>query len=338
MSWSNIVGHDHLVALFRHVEEKNRLGHAYLFVGPEGVGKKLFARELAKALLCEAPPTGQTLTACDRCDACLLVKAGTHPDYFEVGRLEDKNELDKDQMQELCANFGLKPARGHGKVAVLDDADDLNDASANCFLKTLEEPPPRSIFILVGGSMDRQLPTILSRCQVVRFGPLKSPQVAEALRRAGVTDATQLVRLSGGSPGQALALAEPELWDFRTTLLQGLRSPKIDSVALAKKLTEFVEDAGKEGALQRQRATLVRKLLVETLADALAVSLGGEPRRTDPHDRQIVQDLASRANPQRLLAVLDRCLDMETHLDRYIQVSLVLEGWMDALGQRLGAN
>src|SRR5262245_29605984 len=186
MSWQPILGHDSVLASFRRVVANKRLAHAYLFCGPEGVGKRLFAAELAKALLCEEPPAGQPLTTCDRCASCRLVEAGNHPDFFAVRRPEDKNELPIDVMRELCANFGLKAARGRGKVAVLDDADDMNEEAANCFLKTLEEPPPRSVFVLIGTDPQRQLPTIRSRCQIVRFAPLPEKTVLELLSKNGV--------------------------------------------------------------------------------------------------------------------------------------------------------
>src|SRR5262249_42813443 len=157
------------------------LAHAYLFAGPAGVGKRLFAGELAKALLCEHPRDGR-LEACDRCPSCVLMGAGTHPDFFTAVRPPEKANLPIEVMHELCRRFSLKSARGRGKIAILEDADDLDDpitgnVAANCFLKTLEEPPPRSVFILVGSSVDRQLPTIVSRCQVVRFRPLAAEQV-----------------------------------------------------------------------------------------------------------------------------------------------------------------
>src|SRR5439155_25481969 len=181
--------------------------HAYLFSGPAGIGKRLFAHELGKALLCEAG-TGE-LRACDHCHSCVMVEAGTHPDFFAFSRPEGSNELPIELMRELCRGFTLKSALGRGKVAVLDDADDLNEASANCFLKTLEEPPPRSVFILVGTGSERQLPTIVSRCQVVRFAPLPEPTVIEILQGQELPDTAlipRLARLAGGSPGQALAL------------------------------------------------------------------------------------------------------------------------------------
>src|SRR5215212_431631 len=169
MSWERIKGHDAILAGFRRVVQRGRLAHAYLFVGPDGVGKKLFAVELAKAFLCERP-RGE-LDACGECSSCSLVDADTHPDLTIARRPEDKHEFPVELMRSLLANFALKPARGKGRVVIVDGADDFNDESSNAFLKTLEEPPPGSLLILVGFSPDRQLATIVSRCQVVRFGP-----------------------------------------------------------------------------------------------------------------------------------------------------------------------
>lgn len=338
MSWQRIKGHEAVVAQFARAVQRGRLAHAYLFAGPAGVGKRLFAEELAKALLCEAPPADQ-FAACNHCSACVLVAAGTHPDCFVVGRPEESLELPIETIRELCRGFALKSARGRGKVVILDDADDLNEAAANCFLKTLEEPPPRSVLILVGSSAERQLPTIVSRCQVVRFAPLPGPVVAELLRASGVTDAKaieRLVRLSGGSLGQALALAEPALWEFRGVLLKALTQAKFDSVALAKQWLEFVEEAGKESAQQRRRAALTLRLLVDFLDDALRVANGGPSLTSDAGDLRSLDELAKRLGPDQLLDVLDRCLEADMQIDRRVQLALVVEALADALGRRSG--
>jgi DNA polymerase-3 subunit delta' len=339
VSWQRIQGHDVHVRAFTHAVERGRLAHAYLFTGSPGVGKRLFARELARALLCENAPG--PLRACETCTSCTLFAAGNHPDFFAVGRPEESNELPIDLMRELCRGFSLKPARGRGKVAVLDDADDLNEEAANCFLKTLEEPPPRSVFILIGSSSERQLPTIVSRCQVVRFAPLPEALVADILKQQGVANPhllSRLVRLARGSPGQAMALAEPELWDFRKVLVEGLLQPRPDTADLAKRWLEFVEEAGKESAAQRRRTVLVLRLLIEFFADALAVSLGGTPRLGETEELGLLQKLAKRVDPERLLQVLERCLEADVQTGRYIQLVLVLEALVDTLGAQLAAN
>src|SRR5262249_13883459 len=217
--------------------------------------------------------------------SCIQVEAGTHPDFFTAGRPADKPNMPIDVVRELCQSLALKPVRGRRKVAILDDADDLYDpitlhAAANAFLKTLEEPPPGSLLILIGTSPDLQLPTIVSRCQVVRFAPLPDALVAELLSAEGIEDTImveRLGRLSGGSPGQARELADPALWEFRRTLLHALSQPQPDTVTLARDWIRFLEEAGKEPAIQRRRAALALRLLVYFLEDAIRMSLGGTP-------------------------------------------------------------
>jgi DNA polymerase-3 subunit delta' len=337
VSWKRVRGHEAQVRAFEHAIGRNRLAHAYLFTGPAGIGKRLFAQELAKSLFCEAASPGR-LEACDRCPSCAQVEAGTHPDCFAASRPEEGLELPIEVVRELCRSFALKSMRGRGKVAILDDADDLNEAAANCFLKTLEEPPPRSVLILIGSSRERQLPTIVSRCQVVRFAPLPEALVADILRGQELPDAQmieRLARLSGGSPGQALALADPALWQFRRKLLDGLTRPQPDSVALGKALTQFVEEAGKDAAAQRRRASLVLRLLIEFLNDVLHVRVGGTPRLGEGEDQRSLQALADRLEPERLLEALERCLEGDAHVDRRVQLVLALEALLEALGQQL---
>jgi DNA polymerase-3 subunit delta' len=328
------------VAAFRRAVERGRLAHAYLFTGPRGVGKRTFALELARALLCEARPDNNSLDACDRCAACVQVEAGTHPDLFTAARPPDTPEFPVDLMRELCKSFALKSARGRGKVVLLDDADDLNAEAANCFLKTLEEPPPRSVLILIGSSPDRQLPTIVSRCQVVRFAPLPPEVVDELLRAAGVEDVvlrSHLVRVGGGSPGRALEMADPQMWEFRRTLLQALTDPKGPKPSLARSWMDFVEGAGKELTPQRRRARQVLRLLIDFLDDALTVRLGGPPRQSGPEDRPLLEAFAARTDAELLLALLERALESDRQIERNVQLILVLEALVDALAQRLGS-
>jgi DNA polymerase III subunit delta' len=337
VSWQRVRGHEAQIRAFERVVERGRLAHAYLFTGPSGIGKRLFAGELAKALLCEAR-TPERLEACDHCASCLQIAAGTHPDFFATGRPEESLELPIALMREFCQQLAFKPARGRGKVAILDDADDLNEESANCFLKTLEEPPPRSVLLLIGTDAQRQLPTIVSRCQVVYFQPLAEEAVCEILRSRGVEDESlirRLARLSHGSPGQALALADPALWEFRRGLLQVLVQPGCDSVALAQTWMRFVEDAGKEAAAQRRRATQVLRLLIQFLTAALIVSMGGTPSLADSEDLRLLEQLIQHADAEQILGMLDRCLESDMQIDRRVQLVLVLEALLDGLGRRL---
>jgi DNA polymerase-3 subunit delta' len=341
MSWQHIRGHERQVMALQRAYRRGRFAHAYLLTGQAGIGKHTFAVELARALLCEAHPSGadRVLEACDHCPACIQVGAGSHPDFHPAARPPESAEFPVALMHELCQAFSLKPARGRGKVILVDGADDFNEESANCFLKTLEEPPPGSVLLLVGSTPDRQLPTIVSRCQMLRFAPLADDLVEELLQTQGIEDADQrarLVRLAAGSPGLALALADPALWDFRGTFLASLSQPHFNPVTLSKDWLAFVESAGKESAAQRRRARLVVRLLLDFLGDALALRLEGTAHRTDPSDRSALDALVSRTDPDILLALLERCLEADEQLERRVQLVLILEALLDAVAQQVG--
>src|SRR5271165_1502686 len=250
VSWHSVRGHDRIVTVLRSNLRNGRFPHAFLFVGPDGVGKRTFARTLAQALLCERNPETM-LEPCGTCPGCVQVEAGTHPDLLEVARPDQRQELPIQVIRDLCAEFGLKPARGERKIAIVDDLDDMNDEAANAFLKTLEEPPPGAVLILIGTSAELQLETIVSRCQVVRFEPIAEPELAALLLENGVatdpSDAARLAALGEGSVSRATGLADPDLERFRRELIDELAVEHgFDPTELANRLAAFVRQAGKE--------------------------------------------------------------------------------------------
>jgi len=334
MSWQSIVGHDRLVKIFANAFARGRLGHAYCFLGEAGVGKHTFARQLAKTVLCEKP--GAAFDSCDNCSSCHLIDAGTHPDLFMVARPPDKQEFPIDVIKEqLLPNLALKPARGMRKVAILDDADDLNEEAANCFLKTLEEPPPGSLLILVGGTnVEGQLPTIVSRCQVIQFNPMAPADVRRVLALHEVTDPVRqerLVQLAGGSPGRALALDDDEIWAFRSHLLEMLARPHPDLAVEAKAWMEFIANAGKDSAPQRRRANFVFRILLATLQSAMRIACGMELEQGA--DAVSLRKISARVGEANLLKMIERTLQADLQNDRRVQLVLVVEAYLDALAR-----
>ena len=326
MTWQNIRGHDDVRRQLDSAHARGRLGHAFLLAGPPGVGKRLFATEFAKALLCENPPAA--LTACGRCPACQQVAANSHPDFTVARTPEDKHELPVEVVRQFCRKLGLKPSRGRRSVGIVEDADDFNEESANCFLKTLEEPAPGSVLLLLTTGTERQLPTILSRCQVLRFHPLPPDEMRAVLADHGVADPAtleRLVRLGNGCPGQALALNDDGLWQFREVAVQLIASAKPDPVGFAIKWMEFIDQAGKESAAQRARASLVIRLLMDFLQTTLRTALGSEGT-----DARAVQ-LATRVGPDAVLALLEACNHGDYLIDRKVQLVLVVESLADKL-------
>lgn len=265
MPWKGLQGHENVIARFQKSVDRGRLASTYLFVGPRGTGKHTFALKLAQSLLC-ANRSNEALHACGTCPDCIQVDAKNHPDLILVAKPVDKafipvetfiGDREHRRQQGLCHDIGLKPFRGGRKIAIIDDADFLNQEGANCLLKTLEEPPPRSLLILIGTSEQQQLSTIVSRSQVVRFNSLSVEQVEEILRAKDDLETSipldELAAASGGSVELALKLAEPETFEFRKQLLEYLSRSDPNYEVFAKSVGAFVDAAGKDSATKRGR-------------------------------------------------------------------------------------
>jgi DNA polymerase-3 subunit delta' len=327
--WHGILGHDAVVEQFRRTISAGRLASTYLFVGPDGVGKRRFALQLSHALLCTQSPDA-ALEPCGHCQSCRLFAAGNHPDLDIVGLPKDKSKLpielfvgDRDHRHQegLCHRIALKPFLSDRKIAIIDDADYFNQESANCLLKTLEEPPPRSLLILIGTSPSRQLPTIRSRSQVVRFAPLDAEVVARILVESGLVanreQAAKAAELSGGSVSHAVELADPDLWNFREQLFAELGSPS--PVRLARAVQAFVDEAGKEAAQKRDRLRIVMGFAISFYRRALCEN--GTPGELE-----------------RAIEALDACLLALEHLDRNANLAILIQHWSDELAAPLPRN
>jgi len=345
MSWHGIFGHDDVVEQFRRAIERGRLASTFLFTGPPGIGKRTFALTLAQALLCQRRDEA-AFDPCGECPSCKQVVAGTHPDVAVVSKPEDKSVIpvelfigDKEHRgrEGLCHHIALKPYMGGRKIAIIDDADYLNPEGANSLLKTLEEPPPKSVLILIGTSPAKQLPTIRSRCQLVRFLPLPEETVAELLLSKGlVADGAEAQRLAAhaeGSLSRALDLADPKLWEFREMLFRRLAEPQLQSVELAKTVQAFVDEVGKLPSARRERLRQVALMAAEFYRGLLRGTTDAALPE-DAHLRRCIERaLRHEATTTDATARrLERCLTVTGQIDRNVNVTMLLEAWMDGLG------
>jgi len=298
------------------------------------VGKRLFARELAKALLCEKPPS--PLIACDHCPGCAQAEADTHPDLHGLRTPPGRHELPIEEMRDFCSRLSRKPSRGGRVVGIIEDADDFNAESANSFLKTLEEPPAGALLLLVATGTDRQLPTILSRCQIVRFSPLSTADVDAVLEEQGIEDRAsreRLANLSGGSFARALALNDASVWRVRDELVMGVAAERPNFSRLAEAWQRFYEEAGKDTAQQRFRVSLIVRFLVEAFQQALRLTLGATAESISPNEKAKLRDLGRRLGPDRLLALIDHCIEADSRVERRVQLILVIESVLEQLIQ-----
>ena len=220
---AELIGNAAAQAAFAAAAVSGTLHHAWLLAGPEGVGKATFARAAALRLLADAAAPGTLppgLAVPEGHSARALMVAGSHPDYRLLGRLpKDPDKPDEDlarsitiaQVRSLGPLFATRPSLSFRRVIVIDAIDDLERGGANALLKNLEEPPAGTIFLLVSHAPGRLLPTIRSRCRLLRFERLRDEEVAAVLRRelpeADETEIAALTRASDGAPGRGLRYA-----------------------------------------------------------------------------------------------------------------------------------
>ena len=202
--------------------QEGKLPHALLLTGPEGVGKKTFASLIAASLLCG----GQAPRPCGQCPSCIQFDAGTHPDFIQVqAGVPISPDADKgrttipvDDIREIVRQTGVHAYSGERRVILIQEAERMTPAAQNALLKTLEEPPAGTFFLLTCVAQDMLLPTIVSRCRSLRLHPWEDSIVEQVLRRAGVSAdrAESSVRLAGGSIGKAIKMsADENYWRFQ---------------------------------------------------------------------------------------------------------------------------
>jgi DNA polymerase-3 subunit delta' len=222
MAWDDILGQDLAKRMLSAHLAAGKAAGAYLFAGPEGVGKRRLALELAKALNCPADASGP----CDTCVTCQQITKGTHPDLHRVAPSGASNQIKIDDVRHVLGRIALRPYSARVQVAILEGAERLTEEAANSLLKSLEEPTASTVFLLTTDQLSHCLPTIISRCQVIRCQPLPADTVERILVDRHGCDpqiASVTARLSQGSVSRALELAGR--WTAYQTMLDRLADP-----------------------------------------------------------------------------------------------------------------
>lgn len=217
MPFRDIVGHARLIELLSRSAAGGTLPPSLLFVGPSGIGKRLTAIAVAQALNCRALIDWQLTTdACGRCTDCTRIARGVHPDVIIVEPGET-GSIKIAQVRDVIDRSMYRPFEGRYRVVIVDQADAMDAPPQHALLKTLEEPPSRSVFILVTARPDVLLPTVRSRCPELRFRPLSAGDIASALvrRNHSESEARAVAATADGSLGQALQASAGELVEAR---------------------------------------------------------------------------------------------------------------------------
>lgn len=326
-AWENILGQREPKRRLRRLLETDRLPHALLFSGPEGVGKRRTAEALAAALLCSSPAAGHP---CGTCESCRAFSRGIHPDFFfvvpeAVGK--GARSIRIEAMRALGSALARPPELAPRQVALIDDAQRMNEAAANSFLKTLEEPTGDVVFLLVTGMRAALLDTIVSRCLEIPFGPLALPELSEVLHRHGVEaeEAAALAALADGSAGRALALhAEGALRRREEAVSLLARLPQIPPLSLWA-------EGKKWGALSREEAGEWLRSLRLTLRDVLALYGGAAPLYSVGLEAPVAE-IAARFSEARVFSMLADVKEAERRLlSSNVNIRLLVEALLLSL-------
>lgn len=321
MSWGAVVGQPLATRLLKRVVLAGKAAHAYLFVGPDGVGKRTTALTLAGALQCTAlTAAGEPCGCCHSCER-LRVNPPVHPDLHLIQ--PEGRYIRTQQIKELQAEMYARPTMGRYRIALIDGADRMNPESGNRLLKLLEEPPGHAVFVLLTANLSGVLSTLVSRCQSINFPPLSPDDVAAILasRQSASPEQIRLfAALSGGSAGRAVAMLEtPEVLQRRDQAAQLLREiPTMDDHALLATAE----------ALEKQRDTVEEwlELSLMWVRDAIVLKQGtGSSLLLNADQIAGLRSLAQTTDRDVLLQVLQHLVEARQHIQRSANLRLVLD-------------
>src|SRR5215510_5630561 len=309
--FDELTGNSRVKAALKRMLVSDRLPGAMLFTGEEGIGKKLFALEIARALNCRTPKDHE---ACGVCSSCVRIRKLNYPtrddadewtqiiwtDHPDVGLVvAPKRVLRVEQMRQIEKEANFRPFEGKARVFLIDEADKLNDASANALLKVLEEPPRTSHLILITARPAMLLPTILSRCQMIRFAPLTPAEIESHLNKNKLVDnktARIRARAAGGSMGRALSGDLVTFTSQRKAMLK-----VVNALVLSQNRTELLRSAEQLNEAQYKEEFEERLDVLETLIrDVWMLSLGVKPGQLVNEDLLVeLESISEKLDPGR---------------------------------------
>lgn len=324
MPFRDLIGQPHARRILQGAVRSGRISHAYLFVGPAGVGRLFAARAFAQTLLCLAGGDD----ACGMCGPCRKVAGGTHPDLRVIapGRTDagaERRAVAIDQVRDLKRDAAYPPYEGRWKIFIIEDTEQMRAEAANSLLKVLEEPPARTVLILLSESTEGLLPTLVSRAQLVRFALVPTAEIMDALtaRRVSAAQARYLAAVACGRVGAALeaATAGEEVLARRNEVLRMLRTVEGGDVIAGLDAAD---------AVARQKDEIERWLDVALLwfRDLAIWQVAGDPGLLANLDRQAeVVAGAARISGERLSRTVDAIEQAKAALRRNINPRLILE-------------
>ena len=332
MSFDNIIGQELAIQLLRNSLKHGRVSHAYLFIGPSGVGKKLAAINLAKALNCE----GISKVPCDRCVSCKKIDATIHPDVQYIYPTGASLSITIDNIRELRTQISFKTYEGKKKIYIIAEAENMTIQAANCLLKTLEEPPENSVLILTAADAHLLLQTIVSRCQAVPFNRIELHRIESFLvehHRVDKSLAHFIANLSQGSLGEAFKLKD----DTQIPLVRGKlmdmlsRLKNEDILTLVEELNKevFNNNNGerRDVAEYRNKLHISLDMLTTCFRDIAILKQAGEKQVSliNLDVKEDIKQLENKFSLSQIDEFLSTITDMKMYARNNVSPQLILE-------------
>lgn len=355
MSLKEIFCQDKAIEILQRAYAAGKVPHAYIFAGLDGIGKFKTACEWGKLLLCKNPAVKKDLAdSCGKCESCQSLDAASHADFNHVYKeLLEFTEEGKDKTtpisfpidvvrEFLIAKALSKPTLSERKIFIISEGEKLQIPAQNCLLKTLEEPPPYCFITLLCSRLDKLLPTIKSRCQIIRFSPIEENIIIEKLKEQGIsqTAAQYFARLSSGSIGQALQwgkleLSSGTLYQTKKSLVTSLATYKYgDSLELserfladAKKLTEAWEEFDEttsKSDLNRRAIKTILQIIVSALSDVMKLSVTGDAI-VNSDQKEDVKKLTARFDPPQAARKIEDCYQAIQYIEANVNEKLIFD-------------
>ncbi len=356
MSFKEIFCQDRAIDILQRAFKSGKWAHAYIFAGPEGIGKFKTAREWAKLLLCKEPIIEDSFAdSCGSCKSCTLFDTGANPDFahiykelleFTKDNASKKTPVDLsiDVVREfLVAKASARPTISKRKVFVISEAERLNNSSQNCLLKVLEEPPEYCCIVLLCTRLEKLLPTTKSRCQTIRFGPIDESRIIDKLKEKGLEKepAQYFARLSEGSIGEAyqwaqLELASVELYKVKKWLIDSLVSYELaDTLELAQQiLTESkkiaaewanLDKATSKTDINRRAMKFIVRIIISALHDAMNLNVARAKEPVNFDQKKQIEKLAGRFDPELAAEKISDCYRVLGWIESSVNEKLIFE-------------
>ena len=307
--------HEELMKSLLRAVQQDECGHAYLFEGAAGLGKHAAAGLLAMAMACYSPENAP----CGICDACVQAKGGSNPDIIHI-HAGGKKSISVEVIREMTKDAYVKPFEAMKKVYIIDNADIMTEQAQNAFLKLLEEPPVYAVFILIAENASALLQTILSRCMLVRFAPVREDVVAGYIQRKYPEETDRisfLTRYAKGIPGAVdQVVGMPEFEDLRRAsaqMLSALLSRRsLSAYAVRDFLEEHKEDAG-----------LILDFWIDFLRDAMMLQQDCPKLLLNQDLHENIRKIAESFEPQKVLFALEQVIRAKWMLKRFVKLQAI---------------